>query len=120
MPGTTVELLDAADGVLASTYTDVNGYYEFDFSNPTPNLLLDTEKIRVSTDVPFGGLSATDALAVWKVANGDGDDVDYWTPETFLNNVGNVDGDDIPGLWMALVFWMLSRSWTGYCSTLRS
>jgi hypothetical protein len=24
-------------------------------------------------------------------------EVEYWTPETFLNNVGNVDGDNIPG-----------------------
>jgi hypothetical protein len=68
--GATVQLLGAGDAVLATTNADANGDYMFDFDlagiNPG-----NIAKVKVSTAIPFGGLSATDALAVLKVVNGD-------------------------------------------------
>ena len=84
----TVSLLDAEGNVLASTQTDVGGFYEFDYSEAEVNLLLQTAFVEVSTTIPHGGLRGADALAVQNRAINIF--APFWEPVDFLDHVANV------------------------------
>jgi hypothetical protein len=86
----TVTLLDADMNVINSVVVEEG---EFVFENRSE--LRQTKYIRAYLDCPHGGLSATDLLAVHKVANGQEDAIEYWNPKTFLNAIGDVDGDGV-------------------------
>jgi hypothetical protein len=82
-----VYLLDKAGDVIESTQVDSTGAYEF----TNRYNLHHTRFVKVSTTCPHGGLSATSASAVSKIATEE--PVIYWTPEWFLYEVGDVNGD---------------------------
>ena len=90
MPLTNVQILDKYYDVLDTCVVDSDtGYFEFiDRSK-----LLRTKYVKVETDVPHGGLSATSVNAIKnKIA---GNPPSYWEPDIFINEVADVDGDGV-------------------------
>ncbi len=88
-----VKLIGGPDkSVLATTVTDPGGFFAFD-DDTTPTDLSETEFIEVTSNLPHGGMSAIDALAIQRrVANLP---VPYWEPEDFLTHVGDVGADGL-------------------------
>ncbi len=84
LPGVVVKLLNASGDVIGTSTTTVDGEYEFTDLTALQN----TAALQVSTTRPHGGLSALDAYAIQM--RGVFNPLVYWTPDTFLDHVGDV------------------------------
>jgi hypothetical protein len=84
LPGVVVKLLNASGDVIGTSTTTFDGEYEF----TDLTALLNTVALEVSSEMPHGGMSAIGSLAIQRTALSL--PVVYWSPEYFLNHVGNV------------------------------
>ncbi len=91
--GATVSFYDGNDDLIATSTADATGKYTFNSNLGSQNIA----KIQVNTNLPWGGVSANDALAMQlkSVNNAPA----YWQTDVnlpfnvpYLNRVGNVDG----------------------------
>jgi len=93
MSGVTVTIKDANGVQLATAVTNASGYYQLQ-NVPVAAASNSNAKIEVSTTAPWGGVNATDALAIQlrSVNNAPA----YWLPLTFIDHVADVStGGDI-------------------------
>jgi len=90
MAGVTVRLIGENDLPLAQTTTSSDGSYQFD----DPATLQIAHYIEVETDLPHGGRSSVNALAVQRRAIENY--VNYWEPVPFMDHVGDVSDSGSP------------------------
>ncbi|MCF8303868.1 MAG: hypothetical protein K9I94_11380, partial [Bacteroidales bacterium] len=86
LPGFTVSILDSEGNSIDQIQTDADGAYLFENVNPA-----DIATLQIASDMNWGGVSATDALAMQLYSVGT--PPTYWNPEALINHTADLNSN---------------------------